>query len=513
MIIPTLNSVTEVKTSRQTIMKKVTELICVVMLLIANGNGNPASRTNVVSVPSDEDMGKATLEEVDTYAELKEDPSSALPPAFTICSTIMAESRPSSIWLTFFTILDNDRAQIMAPVSNPGSLERLFIIIFVQGTSKQVLAQIPPMFPNRWTRSCLALNTTSGMINWVVEGTLVLTTISEEVKNLTSQPKDLSNKIVLSAKSYGGNWFSASQKVTNMNIFESALSIEKMKSVTGGENCLEEGDYLAWADMEWILHGEARIETIDKEEPCRKEPLVNLYYTQFSGMDACMHHCQNLGSRVPSVTDFQDWTALQNHLKLELYDKGLNNLRLWLPVEDRKIEGEWRDFYTGRSIQNFTPPWVGSKPDGGNAQNCAFLLDGKTWGDYECDSPYYACMCTHKPSSYLKFKGLCPNSAIDVYYKPTSDVTDSRKLELQGLERTSITYDIDEQIWILDVKYSNVTGISRATHASFTLGKHNWTIKGDKGCNADESHVTELKMSGCQTGNFTCGPIKILAAV
>ena len=280
--------------------------------------------------------------------------------------------------------------------------------------------------------------------------------------------------------------------------------MEKMKSMTEGGSCVEEGDYLAWGDMEWILHGQARIETVDKEEPCKGEPYVDLYYTRFPGWDTCMHHCQNLGTRVPPVTTFQDWDTLQRSLEVNLYDKGRNTLMLWLPVEDKKTEGEWRDFYTGSVLQNYTPPWVGSKLEGGDALNCAFLLDGNSWSYIECDFPTYACMCTHKPSSYLRFKGLCLNSAIDVYYKPTSDVTDSRKLELQGLERTSITYDIDEQIWILDVKYSNVTGISRATHASFTLGKHNWTIKGDKGCNAGESYVTELKMSGCQTGNFTC---------
>ena len=49
-----------------------------------------------------------------------------------------------------------------------------------------------------------------------------------------------------------------------------------------------------------------------------------------------------------------------------------------------------------------------------------------------------------------------------------------------------------------------VTGILKAEHASFTLGKHNWTIQGDKGCNGEELYVRELKMSACDTGKFTC---------
>ena len=106
--------------------------------------------------------------------------------------------------------------------------------------------------------------------------------------------------------------------------------------------------------MEWILHGQASIETVDKEEPCRGEPHVSLYYTRFPGMDSCMHHCKNLGTRVPSVTSFQDWVTLRNSLKKDIYDRGLNTLSLWLPVEDRKTEGEWNDFYTGNVLQNYT---------------------------------------------------------------------------------------------------------------------------------------------------------------
>ena len=111
---------------------------------------------------------------------------------------------------------------------------------------------------------------------------------------------------------------------------------------------------------------------------------------------------------------------------------------------------------------------------------------------------------THKPKSYLELRGLCLNSAIDRYYKPISDSADSRKLELQGLKQTSLTYDKEEEIWFLNVTDSKVTGMSRASQASFTLGKHYWTIKGDKGCNGGKPYVTELKMSGCQKGKFTC---------
>ena len=125
-----------------------------------------------------------------------------------------------------------------------------------------------------------------------------------------------------------------------MNIYSTAHSVEVMRQNTRAGKYVEDGDYLAWGDMEWILHGRARIETVDKEEPCKEEPYVNLYYTPFPGMEACMHHCENLGTRVPSVANSQDWATLQHALKKSLYDKGFNPRQLWLPIDDKKTEGK-----------------------------------------------------------------------------------------------------------------------------------------------------------------------------
>ena len=92
----------------------------------------------------------------------------------------------------------------------------------------------------------MAVNTTSGFIHWVVDGTLVVANQFEEVKNPEHRPRDLSKKLLLGARSYGGSWFATALKVTNVGIFSTTLSIEKMKSMTKGGSCVEEGDYLAW---------------------------------------------------------------------------------------------------------------------------------------------------------------------------------------------------------------------------------------------------------------------------
>ena len=316
-------------------------------------NVEKAKTTEVVShafvessLTADEKMTKKTVDELHTFAELKHDPRAMLPESFTICSTVVTpSSNPYKDWSAFFTIIDKDRAQFLAAIYDQRSIDSLLKMVHLQGASGQANGKIPPLFPNRWTRSCVAVNTTSGLIHWVVEGTLVLTTISEEVKSSKSRPKDLSKKLVLGAWSYSGVWRAPSGKVTNLNVYSSPLAVEKMKSMMEGEGCVEEGDYLAWRNMEWILHGQARIESVDWEEPCKGKPLADLYYTPFPRMVTCMHHCQNLGSRVPPVTNSQDWAKIQSFLKTELYDRRRNNLMLWLPIGDSKSEGEWKDSF------------------------------------------------------------------------------------------------------------------------------------------------------------------------
>ena len=202
---------------------------------------------------------------------------------------------------------------------------------------------IPTTFPSQWTRSCMAINRASGSINWVVEGALAMSMESDKLKDSLKPLNDLSGKLILGAISYGGKWGSLSNKVTNLNIFSSFLSVEDMKSMTEGKICVKKGDYLAWEDMEWTLHGEARLENVDIDEPCEGAPLADFFFTRFSGWVSCMHFCENLGSRTPSVTSNEDWTILQTFLREKIYGRGLNSVQIWLPISDEEAEGVWKD--------------------------------------------------------------------------------------------------------------------------------------------------------------------------
>ena len=97
------------------------------------------------SLQAEEKIAKKSLEEVHTFAELKHDPRASLPDLFSICSTIMTPSCRSDIWPTIFTILGNEQTQFLAAICLSGA----------------IIGETPLLFPNQWTRNCMAVNTTS----------------------------------------------------------------------------------------------------------------------------------------------------------------------------------------------------------------------------------------------------------------------------------------------------------------------------------------------------------------
>ena len=118
-------------------------LLCMMMLLLVEASSKEISvlqrtksladrdPTNVLSfafcessLAAEDKMGKKTLDEVHTYAELNHDPRGSLPQSFTVCSTIMTTGCLSQArWPTFFNILDNNGGQFLGPFLSHGIIE------------------------------------------------------------------------------------------------------------------------------------------------------------------------------------------------------------------------------------------------------------------------------------------------------------------------------------------------------------------------------------------------------
>ena len=103
-----------------------------------------------------EKESKETYKEVVSYAELKYDPRADLPSAFTICSSAMTTYAGDG--QMFFNILGKDGNSWLQPVIYYRNEQTTFL------HKKWADVKLPWVFSRQWTRSCVAIDTESGLL-------------------------------------------------------------------------------------------------------------------------------------------------------------------------------------------------------------------------------------------------------------------------------------------------------------------------------------------------------------
>ena len=326
---------------------------------------------NIVKVNgnSDEKQKTKVLNNSPGGAVLSHDPNAKLPSSFTICSTIMATSiYPNDAFPFVWVVGQNGIPVLGLIISVLMEGDNIVTTYFwKQRTDLENNEKKFHAFSKQWIKCCAALNSTSGVYQIIVDGIFVSNgTLSQS--HWANFPQNLSGKVVIGAYEMYGHWPSARNKVTNLNIFSKAHPVSWMRSTTLGGECVEDGDYLAWKDMQWTLHGQAAFERVDLEQTCMAEPVLDVFNVEMDQL-SCKRLCENLGSRAPSVVTVNDWLIVKRFF--ERYD----NFAIWVSISDEEEEGVWRDHYTGQ-IMNHSKAWYPWAPNMGRNENHAIL--GKT---------------------------------------------------------------------------------------------------------------------------------------
>ena len=82
---------------------------------------------------------------------------------------------------------------------------------------------------------------------------------------------------------------------------------------------------------------------------------------------------------------------------------------------------------------------------------------------------------------------------------------DPQKIVMIGYQSARIEHDQSHDQWVLRDSRQNITARTQAGQLSFALGKHNWTISGDRHhCSGGRDYTIEMKLTGCKDGKFTC---------
>ena len=367
-----------------------------------------------------------------TKAELE---ISFLPRSFTICSSIMVEDWTTDVTQTsMFNLVPSGKF-------NPWGHLYLevytgFLAFSVSVDQVYLQKELPgPLvfFPLHWIRACVSINS-------IADKTLKVSLVVNGQK-LGEDEADIEDEWPTSATLLLGHnrHEEHTGKITDLNIFNSSLSAEKMVDLTmaGSQSCGTPGDLLNWEEANWTLSSQAKIVEVDRvlAGSCREESQVQVFSGSFTQQE-CMRHCQKIASgRSPSVVTGREWENLSRALNLitpEPHDDlppfiwisategdkdgNLKRLAHW-PEEERinnttvkleASEGVWRDFYTGKRLENWRRPWWDPEWNDtayGETDNCMFIQyfdeDGTwNWDEIFCTSYDTACVCTVSKHKY-----------------------------------------------------------------------------------------------------------------
>ena len=316
----------------------------------------------------------------------------------------------STIFTTFIIELDN----LYISVPEPG----------IEG-------QIGPVFPLEWMTFCLSLDPETGNIKMVVNGQLLLNKdYKEDVQRFLNSSKVKVWLLLDKIDEEGEN----SGKFSNVNIFSSALPLEKMLVMTkpGEEDCGSPGDLLSWGNETfWNLRNATIFEiTNPREAPCWKASRLHVFTSSSFTQRSCMRHCQKIrGGRSPPIGTKIDWQNYRDQLEAITEDTGqfgymwlaatmgdlekgqLIPLKHW-PQDVTPSHEVWRDFYTGEPAE----PFLTAESIFYDKEKYLCMQTKKYWKSgkpsnlrVSCDTPdgdSCACQSDQQPPQ-LRLLGLC----------------------------------------------------------------------------------------------------------
>merc|ERR1712240_367937 len=180
-----------------------------------------------------------------------------LPSSFTLCTAFIIESWNQWVAAMLFELQDDNGEswswlRIYAAESNTQFSLQL------DGSTQFVAKSKFLFYPLQWTRVCFSLDSNTSEVRLVVDNEVLM----EKAWKVRDQPKNLKIVLGMSGSRSIDEW---PGRTTNLNVFSSALNLEKMKAQTspGKEECGLAGDFLSWGESldeeQWTLHSRAII--------------------------------------------------------------------------------------------------------------------------------------------------------------------------------------------------------------------------------------------------------------
>ena len=451
---------------------------------------------------------EAVLIEAKNFATLKSPDSGVLSSGtFSICGSIYIGFYRDC--QAFYTLRKNDSETVWLSLSiyNQDTLEETYtLFLFYSGGAIFPNSSVN-LRPHAWSHACTTVDVESGQVLVVMNGIITHNTTinSKDFKN--NMPTVFRNNLVLGItqmKPSGAPEFikQSEASTSDVNVFSVPLTIPQMVNITSTGQPTE-GDIVSWSEATWRFNGD--VFKVKREDVSKTSSFPNLYKMAdgFHSWSDCMELCPRIqaGGRVPLTLSLEE----AGHLA-QLYSYNQSKEMFWAPFM-YNTEGVFIDYYTGTPMTESL--WVPGQPNGGLKQQCTHWSGDSAEGRLY-DSPRISssskgqCLCQLSETPLLRLRGLCKGSKIDTHYTMKSI---NGSVVFLGLTGTEIRFVTTSTIpsWKLSVNQMNTTSSTPAEESSFILGRYTWSVSFDSAqCFGGGSYSTDLKMSGCRGGEFTC---------
>ena len=364
-------------------------------------------------------------------AKIEKDQLTDFPTSFTVCLGVYQIYSAKSISAILTINAQNERFVVsMQSAYQDNTIVYIFNKDYAIITYYHLNGTI---FPLQWIMFCLSLDSLTGRIRMTLDAQLIFDEIQEDFVGLdwgpwpiTFQLGPVNNEV-------------DSRKISNLNVFSSALPVERMQALTeaGADECGSPGDFLRWDEVSLTLNDTAQLLKVDpREGPCWKKSQLHLYSGELNQQE-CMQLCQKVGDgNSPPVGTLHQWQTFIEELEA-ITNQTSHFKPIWLSSVLGKIKMDgsllrfehwpenivpstdvWRDYYTGLPVDIFM-----NVPSSSNDTNyhCMFAFFKGKNGEREAigtrhfclGQDEFSCACQKKRQPpILRFLGLCGASTL-----------------------------------------------------------------------------------------------------
>ena len=250
-------------------------------------------------------------------------PKGSIQTEFSICASLLLRAYTEE--QSIFQVLDDRNLPWFVLDISYFDLETSVATIGAGVNDQNIRSIYLKVQPHGWIHTCFSTDTRTGDTRITFNDQIYLhEDMNTQFQDSTSRiPADWTGKVVIGKWHYQDRWLQSLGAVTNINIFKRALPESEMLKITNSENCVLDGDYLSWSQMDWDVTGDVEMYDTNYAELCGNNfKSYKFILTHLQSWYECRDNCRIYrGSHMASFPDAESNEFNTNWIMKRMFEK------------------------------------------------------------------------------------------------------------------------------------------------------------------------------------------------